>query len=64
MDDPSTLPSGYDFHMPAETLNLIETRVVPHAGTEGARAATALLRARRLRFIELRDGDDALAELP
>ncbi|WP_191621822.1 Type 1 glutamine amidotransferase-like domain-containing protein [Microbacterium caowuchunii] len=60
MDDPSTQPTGYHPAMRAETLNLIGTRIIPHASSTGARAGAAYLREQDLAFIELADGDDHL----
>lgn len=60
MDDPSTLPAGYLEAMPAQTLNLTGTRVVPHAGSAEATAAAGHLRGRGHEFVELADGEDWL----
>jgi hypothetical protein len=62
MDDESLHPPPYRPNMPAETLGLVKTRIVPHAGTEEADAAAAFLREENLAFVELRDGDDWLYE--
>ena len=62
MDDAETLPAGYWPDMPLKTLGLTDTRVIPHAGSEDARAAAANLEGRQLSFVELRDGDDWLLE--
>lgn len=51
-----------EFDMPPRTLGLIDSRVVPHAGTDEARAAAAHLDQRRLSFTGLRDGEDWLLE--
>lgn len=64
MDEVSTHPPGYRIEMPAQTLKLTGTRVVPHAGSDAARAAADYLRGRGLGFIELADGDDKLIDLP
>jgi dipeptidase E len=64
MVDASTRPSGYRTGMPAETLNLTGTRIIPHAGSEHALAAAAYLRERRLDHVELSDGDDMLIDVP
>lgn len=60
MDDERTRPLTYRVDMPARTLQLTSTRIVPHAGTDEAQAAAAYLRGRGLDFCELADGDDML----
>lgn len=62
MDDAETLPPGYGSEMPPSSLRLIDTRVIPHAGTETARAAATSLDRRDLNYMELRDGDDWLLD--
>ena len=58
MDDPDALPDGYTADMPARTLALRDTRVVPHAGSPEAIDAERELRAASLDYIALADGDD------
>ena len=60
MDDPTTLPDGYDSRMPAATLGLVDVRVVPHAGVPEALAARQRLEADGLDWVEIADGDDLL----
>ncbi|WP_150460678.1 Type 1 glutamine amidotransferase-like domain-containing protein [Nesterenkonia ebinurensis] len=60
MDDPATLPEGYHAGISADSLNLIGTRVIPHAGEQDAEAAASCLRAEGLEFVELKDGEDLL----
>ncbi|RWZ67763.1 peptidase [Labedella populi] len=64
MDDDSTYPPGYRPEMRALTVNLTGTRIVPHAGSDDARAAADYLRKRDLGFIELPNGDDKLIDMP
>ncbi len=63
LDDAETLPSGYWPGMPWDALGLIDTRVIPHSGTEDAQAAAASLDGRQLSFIELSDGEDRLLQV-
>lgn len=60
MDDPDALPDGYTADMPARTLALRDTRLVPHAGSPEAIDAERELRAASLDYIALADGDDEL----
>lgn len=60
MDDPTTLPQGYDAAMPIETLALVDIRVIPHAGSPEAVAARDRLDADGLEELELADGEDIL----
>lgn len=62
MDDESALPPGYRTDMSALTLNLTGTRIVPHAGSDDALAASSYLTARSLTFIEIADREDELFE--
>jgi dipeptidase E len=62
MDDPATLPDGYRADMPAATLALTTTRVVPHAGSPEAAAMRERLAADGLDVLELADGEDVLRE--
>lgn len=64
MDDPATTPPGYWEGMPAETLKLVATRVVPHAGSREAAAAAGYFRAHGHGFVEIADGEDLLMESP
>lgn len=64
MDEASTCPRGYRAELPAKTLNLTGTRLVPHAGSDDAREAVDYLRGHGLSFIELADGDDRLIDMP
>jgi dipeptidase E len=63
VDEESTHPLGYHPEMRALTLKLTGTRVVPHAGSDEARAAVDFLRGRGLDFVELADGDDVLLDV-
>ncbi len=58
MDDPTAAPSGYSLDMPADTLRLIDGRVIPHGGTTDANDAERLLARRGLGFLTLKDGED------
>jgi dipeptidase E len=60
MDDPTTLPAGYTSDMKIETLRLVRTRVIPHAGAPEARKSVARLRSMGLAYLELADGEDAI----
>lgn len=62
MDDVSTCPTGYRTEMGTQTLNLTDTRVIPHAGSPAASATAAYLQKHGLRFIEFADGEDKLID--
>lgn len=62
MDDQNSCPPAYSMDMPAHTLRLTSTRVVPHAGSEEADVAAAHLRMRKLEFFELADGEDVFLD--
>lgn len=58
----SALPDGYDEEMQIETLALVSTRVIPHAGTTDASAAARALLDAGEHYIEIADGDDLFTE--
>ncbi|WP_409483991.1 Type 1 glutamine amidotransferase-like domain-containing protein [Arsenicicoccus dermatophilus] len=60
MDPADELPQGYRADMPATTLNLTGTRIVPHAGTPEADAAQRHLASAGLACTALADGEDLL----
>jgi dipeptidase E len=63
MDEEQRRPRGYLPDMPAWTLQLTGTRIVPHAGTTEAHAAATYLRERGLDFVELADGEDMIVDV-
>lgn len=62
MDDDAFLPRGYPEDAPWNSLHLVDTRIVPHAGSRKASAVADALRRDGLAFVELADGEDWLIE--
>lgn len=60
MDNPDALPDGYTVDMPALSLALSGTRLVPHAGSAEAVVAEWELQVASLDYIALADGEDKL----